>query len=120
MMIEVYNVRIRAGNTGTVANALGLVAQILVADMPVNLTGQTIVFRVIDEVGAQILRKDTSTGITVDIPSATITVPITVAESRALAEAPLRLRYEMEQRATGMQRTFLQGDVFIEPGVNDD
>jgi hypothetical protein len=117
---DTYNIKIRAGNSGTEANELGLVCQILVADEPYDLTGQDIIFRVIDAAGQQVIRKDSDDEITVDIETATITVPITVEESRTLAAAPLRMRYEMERQSGSLQRTFLVGDILIARGVNDD
>jgi hypothetical protein len=119
-MTDTYNIKIRAGNSGTVANELGLVCQILVDEDPYDLTGQDIIFRVIDAAGQQVIRKDTDDDITVNIVTATITVPITVEESRTLAAAPLRLRYELERRSGSLQRTFIVGDVLIAPGLNDD
>jgi hypothetical protein len=117
---DTYNIKIRAGNSGTVENELGFVCQIYVADAPYDLTGQDIIFRVIDAAGQQVIRKDSDDEITVDIPTATITVPITVEDSRTLAAAPLRMRYEMERRFDSLQRTFLNGDILIARGVNDD
>ena len=111
---------IRAGNTGTAQNERGLVVRVKVDTTPLDLTGNTIVFRVTKD-GTQVLRKDSLTGgITVDLPTAEIVVPITVAESRTLEAAGQGLTYDIERRATGVQRTILSGNIFVEPGANDD
>lgn len=110
---------IRAGNSGTDANERGIVVRVKVATTPLDLTGNTIVFRVLKD-GTQVLRKTTAGDITVDIPTAEIVVPITVAESRTLEAAGQGLTYDIERRATGVQRTILSGSIFVEPGANDD
>lgn len=115
----IHNFTIRAGNSGTVDNERGIVVRVLVADLPLDLTGNTIVWRVLLS-GTQIMRKTSADGITVDLPTAEIVVPITVEDSRTLEAAGLGLTYDLERRASGLQRTVLAGSIFIEPGANDD
>lgn len=118
--MDKYDVTVRAGNSGTALNEAGIVARVLVAGTPLDLTGNTIVFRVLDRAGTQIVRKDTASGITVDIPTGTVTIPVTVAESRLYEAAGAGLRWEVERRIGGLQRTFLGGALLVAPGVNDD
>jgi len=114
-----YNFRVRAGNSGSVENEAGLEAIITTGGVPVDMTGDTIVFRVL-AAGVQVLRK-TNPAILVDIPTARITVPLTTADSRTLEAAGGRLNYDLERRTVaGGQRTLLCGEVFVEPGANDD
>lgn len=125
-----YDVTVRAGNSGTTANEAGIVANMLVGTAPLNLTGNEIVFRVLDRAGVQIVRKTTASGITLTngtdgsgVASAVpnlVTIPVTVAESRLYEAAGSGLRWEAERRIGGLQRTFIGGNLFVEPGVNDD
>lgn len=127
--METYDLTVRAGNSGTVQNALGLVVNLIVGTDPLDLSGQTVIWRV-TQGGTQVLRKDTSTGITLtngtDLAGAAsavpnlVTVPITVAESRTLEAAGAGLTYDLEVRTGSDQRTYLSGNVFVEAGANDD
>lgn len=142
-MTRTCDITIRAGNSGTVStladgvagdgNDLGLVVNLLVgasgAETPFDLTGHTVVFRVLRG-GTEVLRKASPTDITVSngndidggasaVPNK-ITVPISVAESRTLETAGMGLTYDLERRQGSNQRTMLSGNIFIEPGANDD
>jgi hypothetical protein len=88
---------------------------------PVDLTGDEFVFRVYSR-GAEVLRKDNDTGnVTVDLITATVTVPLSVVENRTLQDAGPALVYDLERRmAGGIQRTVLYGSIIIQPSVNDD
>jgi hypothetical protein len=119
-MTDTYHLRLRAGNSGTIDNELGLVVQLLVDDAPLDLTGALIVFRIVDERGQEVMEKTSAGTITVDLPTATITVPFTVADSRALSLIRPRMRYDMERRLGSLQRTFLVGPVTVEASANDD
>lgn len=125
-----YDVTVRAGNSGTTVNEAGIVANCLVGTAPLDMTGNEIVFRVLDRAGLQILRKTTSSGITLTngtdgngaasaVPNL-VTIPIAVSESRQFEVAGSGLRYEVERRIGSLQRTFMSGNLFVEPGVNDD
>ena len=129
-MTGTHDFTIRAGNSGTTENELGIVLNLLVGSAPLDLTGQEVVFRVLRD-GAQVLRKTTASGITLtngtDAAGAAspapnlITVPISVADSRALEAAGGALTYDVERRpGGGAQRTIIAGVIFIEPGANDD
>jgi hypothetical protein len=139
-MTDTCDLTIRAGNSGTVGpdggNELGLVVNLLIgltgAEVPFDLTGQTVVFRVLQGGNIlQVLRKDSLTG-GVTLTNGTdrngaasvvpnkITVPITVAESRTLEAAGTGLTYDLERRQGGNQRVLLTGNIFIEAGANDD
>jgi hypothetical protein len=135
-MTATYDFTIRAGNSGTVANAtedgneLGIVLNVLVGADGLDMTGETIVFRVLAN-GTQVLRKDTTDDVTLtegtDLAGAAsgvdnlITVPITVTESRTLEAAGPGLTYDIERRpGDGTQRTVLSGNLFVDPGANDD
>lgn len=135
-MTTTFDITVRAGNSGTVGdtgNDLGLVANFLVgasgAEEPFDLTGQTVVFRVLRG-GTEILRKVSPTDITVStgtdrndgvsaVPNK-ITVPVSVTDSRTLEAAGTGLTYDLERRNGSVQRTLLTGNIFIEPGANDD
>lgn len=117
-MTASYDFTIRAGNSGTVQNERGLVVRVKVGTDPLDLTGNTVVFRALKD-GGEVLRK-TSPDVTVDLPTAEIVVPVTVAESRTLEAAGPGLTYDLERRATGLQRTIVAGNLFVEPGANDD
>lgn len=116
-----YDFTVRAGNSGSVENEAGLELILTADDVPVDMTGDEIVFRVFG-CAAQVLRKTTASGITVNIATARITVPLTVEDSRTLEAASGGvLSYDVERRpAAGGQRTILAGRVLIEAGVNDD
>lgn len=132
-MTDTFDLFIRAGNSGLITNELGLVVNLRVgatgAETPFDMTGQEVVFRVRQGV-TEILRKTTASGITLtegtDASGAAsgvnnlITVPITVADSRTLEAAGTGLTYDLERRQAGNQRTLLAGNVFVEPGANDD
>ncbi len=128
--MQTYDVTVRAGNSGTVLNQLGIVANCLVGTAPQDLTGSEIVFRVLDRAGVQIIRKTTASGITLTngfdgngaasaVPNL-VTIPITVADSRLFEAAGTGLRWEAERRIGGAQITFIGGALLVEPGVNDD
>lgn len=120
MTTAAFNYTVRAGNSGTLQNERGIVVRVKVGNDPLDLTGNEIVFRVLRRGGAQVLRKTTESGVTVDLETAEIVVPITVADSRALEVAGLGLTYDIERRAIGLQRTIVAGSLFVEPGANDD
>jgi hypothetical protein len=132
-----HDITVLAGNSGTQVNEhsgvqgneLGLVANLIVGGEPFDLTGQEIVFRVMRS-GTQVLRKTTSSGITLTngteengsasaVPNR-ITVPITVVESRTLEAAGGALTYELERRNGSAQRVILKGCVTVQKGSNDD
>ena len=134
--MTIYDFTVRAGNSGTVpdgsgqgGNDLGIVLNLLVDGAPFDLTGQEVVFRV--KLGeTQVLRKTTASGITLAngtdadgntsaVPNK-ITIPITVTESRTLESAGAPLTYDVERRSGSVQRTIIAGNIFVEPGSNDD
>jgi hypothetical protein len=130
-MTESLDLKIRAGNSGLVTNDLGLVVNLIVGTEPLDLTGQEVVFRVLQG-STQVLRK-TTTGGAITLTNGTdldgaasavpnrITVPISVTESRTLEAAGAGLTYDLERRpAGGSQRTIIAGNIFVEPGSNDD
>ena len=134
MMTMKQQITVRAGNSGTVGPSggsdLGLVLNARVGDDGMDLTGQEIVFRVWAR-GEEVLRKDTSDGVTLSEgtdaagdPSGVqnkITVEITVADSRTLQASGPALRYEVERQPSATeQRTIIYGPLIVEPGVNDD
>ena len=112
----------RAGNSGTDRNEAGMVFRLLESDgvTPRDLTGATFVCRIMDAAGLLVLRKDTSGTVTVDLLTAEVVVPVTVADSRALAAAQKPLTYDLERRQGSDQRTEVGGTIFSTPGANDD
>ena len=112
----------RAGNSGTDRNEAGLVFRFLEADgvTPRDLTGAAFVCRITDAAGSPVLRKDTTGTVTVDLVTAEVTVPVTVADSRTLAAAIQPLTYDLERRQGSDQRTEVGGVIFCTPGANDD
>ena len=121
-MANRYDFTVRAGNSGTTGNAGGLQVRLQGGDPlePVDLTGDGFVFRVYSN-GAEVLRRDTDDGISVDLVDAVVTVALSFEDSRTLADAGPVLAYDLERRpAGGGQRTVIFGSILIEPGVNDD
>ena len=135
-MTQTHDFAIRAGNSGTVSigqdiggNDLGIVLNLLVDGAPFDLTGQTVIFRVMQG-ATEVLRKASPAAITLSngtdasgaaaaVPNR-ITIPISVAESRTLEAAGAPLTYDVERRSGATQRTIIAGNIFIEPGANDD
>lgn len=117
-----YNFSVRAGNSGSVENEAGL-ELILTAGTPpapVDMTGDEIVFRVTAH-STQVLRKTTASGITVNLATGRITIPLTVEDSRTLRASGRTLTYDVERRpAAGGQRTILAGRISVVEGANDD
>ena len=123
-MTATRNFTVRAGNSGTVDNATGIqvLLRVYVNDVltPEDLTGDAFVFRVWSR-GAQVLRLTTADAITVDLVTAQVTVPLSVANSRTLESAGPALTYDLERRPlAGGQRTVIFGAMIVEPGCNDD
>lgn len=118
-----------ADSVGDGGNDLGIVLNLLVDSEPFDLAGQDVIFRVMAG-SVEVLRKTTASGITVaagtDANGAEsavdnkITIPITVAESRTLHAAGAPLTYDVERRSGSGQRTIVSGNIFVEPGSNDD
>lgn len=111
------NFAITPGNSGTADNPDGIVIVLKSDGTPENLTGSNVVFRVVNDSGVELIRKDTSVDVVVDALAGKVTIPITVAESRVL---PQMSRYEIEQRLGTSQRTRLRGRLVATGGVNDD
>lgn len=99
---------IRHGNTGVIGNPAGLVFTFVGETM----TGRTYHFRAVAG-GQEVLAK------TATIEGTTVTVPITVAESREIPVGKLT-QYELEQRVDGQEVTRAFGFLIGIPGVNDD
>lgn len=110
------------GNVGVSENPAGIVL-VYKAGTPavaVDLTGYEIVFRLTNAARVQILRKTSAdAGITLDAVNGKITVPFTVAETRALRLGEV-YQYEIEARITGSERTLLSGRITTAGGINDD
>lgn len=116
-MPDVKNVRIWRGNSGTVDNSAGLVASFCTEDGSLlDFTGDSFYFLARNLQGKELAISD---AITVDIPTATVTVPITVAQSRTF-ETNDHVTYELERRNGQTQRTILTGALSIEGGINAD
>jgi hypothetical protein len=116
-----YNFTVRAGNSGSVENEVGLEVILTAGNppAPVDMSGDAIVFRVLSGT-VQALRKETP-AILVNLTTGRITVPLTVADSRTLQAAGGVLTYDLERRpAAGGQRTIVAGRVFVEEAANDD
>ena len=110
--------KIWAGNTGTVENPDGIVLRFRAGGDIEDLTGSQFVIRAVNSVnGVEVLRKNGDSGVVVDASEGTVTIPITLAESRSL---PPRSRYEIEQRLGATQRVRLYGAIVVLGGVNDD
>ena len=121
-MTKQYDFTVRAGNSGTTGNAGGFQVRLREGDPlePVDIDGDGFVFRVYAN-GAEIMRRDTDDGISVDLVEAVVTVALSFEDSRTLADAGPALVYDLERRpAGGGQRTVVFGSILIEPGVNDD
>lgn len=105
------------GNSGTRANPDGIVIDVISGDEPAQMGGTEIVFRVVAN-GVEIIRRSTADGgVLLDAAAGRVTIPISVADSRAI---PDQAQYEIEQRAGAEQRTILYGYFQVSGGVNDD
>jgi hypothetical protein len=121
-MIPSRNFTIWIGNTGTVENPSGIVFVMKAGStpVPVDLTGSEIIFLVRNMSGGLVLRKTSANGgITLDALAGKITIPITAPETR-LMQVGARLKYEVERRISGIERTVLTGELVPAGGVNDD
>lgn len=126
-----YDFEVRAGNTGTVKNEIGLELTLKAGSppAPVDLSDSEFVFIVRPSAGQKpVIRKTSASGggIVVTTNTGKVSVPLTVADTRALWGAAtgqkVVLQYELERRRTSpaTQRTVLHGTVTVLPGVNDD
>lgn len=123
-----YDFEVRAGNSGTVANEVGL--ELTLKDevdgalIPKDLAGADVVFVVRRMAGQPpILRRDASDGVIVDPSAGHVLIPLSVQDTRAMGAAAINgaVAYEVEHRpAAGGQRTELFGVITVLPGVNDD
>lgn len=124
-MTTTQDYTIQAGFSGTKENDLGIVLDVYVGDTPLDLTGQTIVFRALDGGGSEVLRKQSPADVTIQAGQETavlcgVLVPFTVAESRLVAAAVQPLTYAIERRSGSTQRPIVQGNLFVEGSANDD
>ncbi len=126
-----YDFEVRAGNTGTVKNEVGLEVRLKAGSppAPVPLSDSEFVFVVRAASGQPAILRKTSAeggGITVSGPENKVTVALSVADTRKLwgaATGPkVVLQYELERRrvSPATQRTVLHGTITVLPGVNDD
>lgn len=99
---------VRHGNTGVIGNPAGLVFTFVGETM----TGRTYHFRAVAR-GQEVLAKVAT------VAGTTVTVPITIAESRTIPVGSLT-RYELEQRVDGQEVTRVHGFLIGVEGVNDD
>ncbi|PTE15904.1 hypothetical protein [Pseudogemmobacter blasticus] len=132
-MSVTYDFAVRAGNSGTTKNEVGLVLthKARSADgavQPVDLTGADVVFtaRLVLR-KPSVLRKSSGAGeISLTPAEGRILIPFSAADTRALwgeATGPeVILSYEVEVRRTDppSQRTIMQGRLKVLPGGNDD
>lgn len=124
-----YDFSVRAGNSGTVKNELGLEAVVKsgAPAVPVDLTGQEVVFVVrATPDRPPVLRKTSEDGgVVVNAIEGRVLVPLSAAETRAMmAGAPngadRLLIYELERRGPDLQRAILYGRLTVLRGANDD
>lgn len=122
MAVPEYQFEVVIGNSGVVANPAGIVVRLRSGDppAPVDMTGSEIVFRAI--LGVITIRKtSTDGGVIVDLPTATITVPLTAADTRKLVVGqPVAFELERRDTAAGLERTLLRGQLVPIGGINDD
>ena len=86
---------------------------------PQDLTGATIVWRATNG-GTQVLRMDTTAGITVPTPSnGKAVLSLTPTNTRALPQGAVAL-YELELRQGGKEITVFHGKINATLGNNDD
>lgn len=120
MSIPTYNFEILAGNSGTVSNPNGIVFTLTDSEGAVqDLSGSIFVFTTTEYNGISLQKTSADGGIIIDIPTAKVTIPITVADSRILTGIN-SVCYEVEQQVGSTQRTRLKGDINVITGVNDD
>lgn len=122
MAVPEYQFEVVVGNSGVAANPAGIVVRLRSGDppVPVDLTGSEIVFRA--ALGVNAIRKTSADGgVTVDLATATITVPLAAADTRKLAAGkPMPFELERRDAATGLERTLLRGQLMPIGGINDD
>lgn len=120
MSIPTYNFDILSGNSGAVNNPNGIVFTLTDSEGVIqDLTGSEFVFITTEYNGVFIRKTSSDGGITIDLPTAKVTIPITLADSNSLAGIG-SVCYEVEQRVNGTQRTRLRGDINVIVGINDD
>jgi hypothetical protein len=84
-----------------------------------DLTAATLVFRAVHN-GAEVLRRDTSAGITVPTPAnGEAFLTLTPAQTRALPQGAVTA-YELEMRQGGAETTVFYGKIDARLGNNDD
>lgn len=114
------NFTIRRGNTGTCENPAGIVMTFKAGEVLEPLAGTTFHFFTKTVNDLQMTKSsEVANEIVIDEPTSTVTIPITLTDSR-LWQAGNVVGYEVEQRATGLQRTRLTGMITVEGGFNDD
>lgn len=124
-----YDFEVRAGNTGTVKNEMGLELVLKAGSPPsaIDLSDSEFVFVVRAAVNRPpVLRKTSQPGggITIDPVAGRVLVALSASENRSLwggaTGARVLLQYELERRRPQSQRAVLFGSLTVLPGMNDD
>ena len=120
MGIPTYDFSVKQGNSGTLDNPAGLVVVLRTNDgQPRDLTGTELVFCAHWERQPRIRMTSGDGAITLEESAGRITVPFPVATFRDVSSRKM-VRYELELRQGGEQRTILKGRITVEEGFNDD
>ena len=125
-MTDAIDFQVRCGNTGTIENPNGLVFAFCYEDedgteVIEDLNGVDFYFFTAAHNGEKLTSNstDVENQIQVDIPTATVTIPVSLAWSR-FVECPGTLSYELEFRTVTSQRSRVQGTLHFIKGPNDD
>ena len=120
MSIPTYDFSVKAGNTGTIENPDGLVVRVQDdAGNPRDLSTMEIVFFAHWSGKTRIKRSSADNQISLDTQAGKITVAFGTGDFSD-ARAGQDIRYELEQRENGHQRTILQGKITLHAGISDD
>lgn len=109
------------GASGIDGNSNGLVFYWLQSDeTPVNLSGYEFILTVnagTTASSSQLIKKQTPGDISVDIDTAKVTCPLSVADTRLMTSIH---HYELESRIGGVERVLLYGYITAKGGANED
>ncbi|MCH2077673.1 MAG: hypothetical protein MK180_12490 [Rhodobacteraceae bacterium] len=120
MAIPKFNFSVKQGNTGTVENPAGLVMTIKdETGTTRDLTGAEIIFFAQWDNAIQLRYSSGAGEVIVDPLEGKVTVPFASTVFRDVSSRK-NVRYELELRQNGEQRTVLEGSIAVVAGFNDD
>lgn len=114
-----YNFKITQGNSGVEQNEAGIVFILKPGGVPEDLTGAEVVFSTAEYLGQSLRKTNADGGVLLDQLGGSVTVPISVADSRVFP-AGASVPYAIEVRRGASQRNRLAGVLVILAGVGND